>query len=192
MPSISLWLLDKSLSLSWPSRFVKDCLLFHILATFNVISGFVPTIETAHWWKLHSAAPMGKDANRTIAWYPTQSHLSRHWANQSLPYPNNAEWLAKKRHVSILKSLLWVDQGLYAQGSDSLFSQNKEWTLYSFDYLNCCAGSFTKESLTSRQTSIVKPRYNAIIGIHIMLPRKQWAVNLAKSGFSFLNYLRII
>ena len=33
--------------------------------------------------------------------------LSGHWANQSLPYPKNAEWLARKLKVPILK--LWFD-----------------------------------------------------------------------------------
>ena len=30
--------------------------------------------------------------------------------NQSSPYPNNAEHQDKKRQVSILKSLVWLDQ----------------------------------------------------------------------------------
>ena len=34
-----------------------------------------------------------------------------HWANQSLPYPNNAESQATKWQVSILKSLVWLNQG---------------------------------------------------------------------------------
>ena len=39
----------------------------------------------------------------TFSWY---------WANQSLPYPNNAECLARKRQVSIFKWLVWLEQGL--------------------------------------------------------------------------------
>ena len=33
------------------------------------------------------------------------------WANQSSPYHNNAEGLARKWHVSIFNSLVWLDQG---------------------------------------------------------------------------------
>ena len=32
------------------------------------------------------------------------------WANQSLPYPNNAEHQAREQQVSILKSLFWLNQ----------------------------------------------------------------------------------
>ena len=31
--------------------------------------------------------------------------------DQSFPYPNNAERQARERQVSILKSLVWFDQG---------------------------------------------------------------------------------
>ena len=37
--------------------------------------------------------------------------LSLHWANQSLSYPTNAEHQARKRQISIIKSLLWLGQG---------------------------------------------------------------------------------
>ena len=36
--------------------------------------------------------------------------LSWYWANQPLPYPNNAKHLARKQHVSILKSLVWLNR----------------------------------------------------------------------------------
>ena len=47
-----------------------------------------------------------------ITWY-LKSHsvtLSWHWANQSLPYPNNAKHLARKWQVYIFKSSVWLDQ----------------------------------------------------------------------------------
>ena len=50
--------------------------------------------------------------------------LSCNWAKQSLLYPNNAECLAKKRQLLILKSLAWLDQRSNPQGSDSPISQN--------------------------------------------------------------------
>ena len=52
------------------------------------------------------------------------------WANQFLPYPHNAEHLARKWQVSILKSLVWLDQcsnprtlDSKLRSSDSLISQ---------------------------------------------------------------------
>ena len=36
--------------------------------------------------------------------------VSSHWATQTLPCPNNAVCLAKKRQGSVLKSLVWLDQ----------------------------------------------------------------------------------
>ena len=37
-------------------------------------------------------------------------NVSWHWTNQFLPYPINTEDQARKRQVSILKSLVWLDQ----------------------------------------------------------------------------------
>ena len=37
--------------------------------------------------------------------------LSWHWANQSLPYPNNAERQTRKQQLSTLKSLVWLELG---------------------------------------------------------------------------------
>ena len=68
--------------------------------------------------------------------------LSWHLANQSLSYPINAEHLARKRQVSILKSLVWLDQYSDLQGpdsnlwgSDSPIFQHGRRTLYSFSHL---------------------------------------------------------
>ena len=46
--------------------------------------------------------------------------LSWHWANQSLAYLNNIERLTRKRQVSILMSLVWLDQGSKPRGLDSV------------------------------------------------------------------------
>ena len=71
--------------------------------------------------------------------------LSWHWANQSLPYPNNAECQARKWQVSILKSLVWLHQGSTQQGpdsnprgSDSPIFQYGSRTLYSFGHPVWC------------------------------------------------------
>ena len=47
-------------------------LLLYDLATSKVVSGQVPTCNSAHSWWLYSAAPLGHQATST--WYPTQSH----------------------------------------------------------------------------------------------------------------------
>ena len=87
-------------------------LLFYPLASYMVISGQNLACDSAHSLRLHSAAPLGNQAIRTMTWYPTQSHypdtephdliphsvtLSWHWANQSLQYSNNAKHLARKQ-----------------------------------------------------------------------------------------------
>ena len=61
------------------------CLLFYILATFKVISGCVPTCDSAHSWWLYSAAPLGYQTASTVTWYPTQSHY--HDTEPTSPFP---------------------------------------------------------------------------------------------------------
>ena len=78
---------------------IADC-CFNVLATIKVISGWVLTFCSVRLWRLYSASSL-------ISHLATLSGL---WANQSLPYPNNAEGLAKRWQVSILKSLVWLDQ----------------------------------------------------------------------------------
>ena len=48
-------------------------LLFYVLATSMVISGWVPTCECV-LMALYSAAPLGDQATSSITWYLTQSH----------------------------------------------------------------------------------------------------------------------
>ena len=55
-------------------------------------------------------------------WHTSCHHhdlISWHWANQSLPFPNNDQHLARKQQVFILKSF---DQGSNLWGSDSPIS----------------------------------------------------------------------
>ena len=68
-----------------------------------------------------------------------------HWTNQSLPYAKLAEHQAKEWQVSILQSLVWLDQGskqwspdLNLQTLDSLISQNGRWMFYSFGHPIWC------------------------------------------------------
>ena len=48
-------------------------LLFYVLATSKVISGWVPTCDSAHSSWLYGAA-LGNQAVNSMTWYPTQSH----------------------------------------------------------------------------------------------------------------------
>ena len=52
----------------------------------------------------HSVSPPPAPSRHSVI-------LSWLWASQSLPNPNNADRHARKRQVSILKSLVWLDQG---------------------------------------------------------------------------------
>ena len=109
-----------------------DLLLFYILATTKVISRRVPTCDSA----FHSDfIVLPNCETRPPAPWP-DIHiivtLSWCWPNQPLLYPNNAECLTGKQQVSIIKSLVWFDQGSNPWGSDSPISQSGRWMLYSF------------------------------------------------------------
>ena len=77
-------------------------------------------------WDTRSPAPYLISHTVTLSW---------HWANQSFPYPNSTEHLARKRQVSFLKSLGWLDQVFNPWDSDSPISQNGKRTLYSFGHV---------------------------------------------------------
>ena len=49
-------------------------LVFYILATSNVIPGWIPTCDSARSWLLHNAAPPGDQATNSMTRYPTQSY----------------------------------------------------------------------------------------------------------------------
>ena len=118
------------------SRMIGWLLGSYILAISMTISGLLSTFDSAHSWWLFQCCPTG------------YSHLLSHsvtlswlWANQSLPYPNNAERQAKKWQISILKALVWLDQvsNPWAPDSnpgslDSPISQNGRWPLYKFGH----------------------------------------------------------
>ena len=64
-----------------PFKSAAGLLLFYVLATSNVKSGWVTACSSAHSYRLECAAPLGDQA-ATMTWYPSQSHLSWYWANQ--------------------------------------------------------------------------------------------------------------
>ena len=113
-------------------------LLVYVIATSTVISGWEPTCDSACSWRLYSAVSLGHWDHDLLSHSANQSW---HWANQYLPDPKKAECQARKQQVSILKSLVWPDQGSNAQGpdsnpwgSDSLIFQHGRRTVYSFSY----------------------------------------------------------
>ena len=91
-------------------------LLFYILATCTVLSGWVPTCHSVHSRWLYSAASLGQQATSIITCYSTQSHYPDTELISPFPSPNNAERWARKQQVSTLKSLIWLDQGLNPPG----------------------------------------------------------------------------
>ena len=76
-------------------RLVGWLLGFYILWTFMVISRRVLPYDSAHPWRLHSAARLGHQAASTMIHHSVI--LSWQWASQSLPYPIIVERLARKQ-----------------------------------------------------------------------------------------------
>ena len=79
---------------------------FYVLATSTVILGALPTCDSACSVQTLYCCPTGKSGH----WHHDPlSHsvtLSWDWANQSLPYPINADRQARKRQISVL---LFID-----------------------------------------------------------------------------------
>ena len=97
------------------------------LVTVHTYGNF---IVLTHW----NTRPPAPWASHSVA-------LSWQWANQSLSYANNVEHQAKEWQVSILKSLIWLDQdskttrsGFDPWPSDSPILENGRRTLYSFGH----------------------------------------------------------
>ena len=87
-------------------------LLFSVLATSKVISGWIPTCDSAHSWRLCSAPPLGNEAISTMTRYPTQSHypdteLTNPWPILILL----STWLGNDKY-QFNKSLVWHDPGI--------------------------------------------------------------------------------
>ena len=105
-------------------------LLFYARATSKVIPGQVRTCDSAHLRWRYSAAPLGTQVTSITPWYPHSVTLSCDWANHSLSYSNSAECLVRKLQLSILKSLVWLDQVSDMRGSDSPIFLNRRRMLY--------------------------------------------------------------
>ena len=124
------------------SKFVC-LLLFYVHATSKVIAEWVATCEGAHSWRLYSAAPLINQATSNMTWYLTKSHYSDTEPTSHCRILIMQKHLTRKWQVSILKSLVWLDQvskpltlNLNLRSSYSPISQNGRWALYSFNHSN--------------------------------------------------------
>ena len=105
------------------------CLLFYVLETFKVISEREPISDSAHSWRLYSAAPLGNKqrGGNTMTWYPTHSHYPD--TEPTSPCPiliMQSIWLGGHTYKTS-ESLVWLDQGSNPEGSESSISQNGIW-----------------------------------------------------------------
>ena len=67
-------------------------LLFYVLSNYSkVILGRVPSCDSAHTYKLYSAAPLGNQTASTMTCNPTESHYPDTEPPRPFPYSNNAE-----------------------------------------------------------------------------------------------------
>ena len=66
-------------------------------------------IALSHW-ETRPPAPWPGITLSYIILTLSQPVLDNEWANQSFPYPNNAERLARKQQVSIFKSSAWLNR----------------------------------------------------------------------------------
>ena len=65
-----------AISLIKSQHLVTCLLLFYVLATFKVITGWEPTCDNMHSSRLYSAVPLWDQQIITMTWYPIQSHYS--------------------------------------------------------------------------------------------------------------------
>ena len=120
------------------SLYLFVLLLFYVLATSRIISGWALTCYSAHLWGLYSAASLGNQATSTC--YPTQSHFPD--TEPTSPCPTLIMPTARlgSDTYKFVKSLVWLDQALDSnpRSSDSLISQNWRRALYSFGHPDWC------------------------------------------------------
>ena len=77
---------------------VSWLLEFYILATTKTVWGWAPTYDSVHLLQIYSAVT-GRTGHQHHDLISHSVTLSWHSANQSLPYPNNTECLARRRQV---------------------------------------------------------------------------------------------
>ena len=87
-------------------------LLFYVLATSNVISGWILTCDSSHSWWLYSAAPLGQQTASTMTWNLFQSYYPDNEPTSPCPIlimPST--WLGSDKY-QFCKSLVWLDHGI--------------------------------------------------------------------------------
>ena len=100
------------------SGLVRCEAVLHGYGTSPLEGGVVPICDSTHSWWLYSAASLQHQATCIITCYPTQSHYP--YTEQTRPCAilitdrKTMEW-----QVSILKSLVWLDQDSKMWGLDS-------------------------------------------------------------------------
>ena len=100
----------------WPSAHRMSFMTWQNQRSYQDVYRLLPVgthgdfIVLPHW----NIRPQAPWPNITLSW---------HWAIRSLPYPNNAERLARRWQVSIFKSLVWFDHGSNLWGSNHLISK---------------------------------------------------------------------
>ena len=114
MLKTTLWFTSAGLvcgrsGVQFPVKFV--CCLFYILTRSKVISGLVPTCDSAHSWWLYSAAPLGKQANNTMTWYPTHSHYPDTEPTSPCPMLIRPSTGLGSNKYQFYTSMVWLDNG---------------------------------------------------------------------------------
>ena len=92
------------------------CLLVVVLHPINPINidrhfRTVPTCGSMPSWWLYSSVPLGNQATSTMTWPWPLSHIILTLSQTVLVLIMPGVWrLARKRHMSVLNSLVWLDQ----------------------------------------------------------------------------------
>ena len=86
----------------------------YVLATSKVISGQLPTFDSAHPWRLYSAAPLTDQATGTMTRYPTQPH----YPDSALTSPcctplSPSTSRGSSIGYQLCKSLVWFDRDFF-------------------------------------------------------------------------------
>ena len=106
------------------------CLLdVYVLATSTVISGRIPTCDSAHSWRLYSTVPTGYQTTNTMTWYPTKSYYHDTELTTHLSYSNNAEHQVRQRQVSIL--YVYLGPGSEPTTSHMRSKYSTQWAVFS-------------------------------------------------------------
>ena len=116
-----LYLLFVSRNLSWKWTVAKllsipisICLLFYVLTIIKIISGWVPTCDGVHTWRLYSATQLRDQTADTMTRYPTQSH----YPDNVLTSPCPILLMQSARLGINFMSLVWLgwDQTITSMG----------------------------------------------------------------------------